>query len=350
MRFARPRGRWDARRPAAAALATLAAIALLLPGASAMGAASSGPRALDGPYCSYDTGRVDVVLPSAQPYVSVTDAQNASMTASLAVDQILELAPGAATPQVVAVAFPSHLSTFNGSAPACGPISTSLTASLEVLPARGALWAGPGGSATPDGSPVGSAELAINYSIPPSPAPGTGVAIQWTITGWPWLHSSDLLGLELGLTTESGSGLTACGGSAASPISSSCQGSALGPGQSVWGPRYDGLQGLTASGPTALVSWGGSLATASGASVPVSVGALGQSASHGNLFVGGSAGESDAVGGTVSFQLLHPSYPSAPLLRGEAGWFAASAAASVAGGLAGLALYRRRNRAIERAL
>jgi hypothetical protein len=332
-----------------AALA-LAALALAVPPAGALPPSSSAIHPLVDPYYSYGTGRVDVTLPSAEPYVELTDAQNASKGAALSVDEILEVAPGASSPQVLAVAFPSHLSTFNGSTPS-GASTVSLIAALQVLPAAAAIWAGPGATVTPDGPPVGDAILSLNYSIPSGPSPGTGVSVQWTISGWPWVNDSDLLGVQLGLTTQSGSGLTACGGSAVTSVAPSCRGTDLTPGTTVWGPSFVGLQGETVGGPTASVSWGASLTTANGASAPVTVGALGQSGSYGHLFVGGAADGSASVTGSLSFALVNPSFPSVPLvLHGETGWLAASIALFASAGVIAILAYRRRNRSIESSL
>ena len=343
----RPRGGPRLWTVAALAMATLA---LAIPSAGGVALSSSNVHPLVNPYYSYSTGRVDVTLPSAQPYVELSDAQNASKSAALSVDEILEVAPASSSPQVVAVAFPSHLSTFNGSTPS-GASTVSLIAALQVLPAEGAIWAGPGATVTPDGPPVGAAILSLNYSIPSGSSPGTGVAIQWTISGWPWRNSTDLLGVQLGLTTESGSGLTACSGSAAAGVAAGCRGTALTPGTTVWGSTFVGLQGETVRGPTASVGWDGALTTASGASAPVTVGALGQTGSYGHLFLGGAAGGSASVTGSISFALVNPSFPSVPLvLHGEAGWFAVSLAVFASAGLAGFVATRRQARSIEASL
>ena len=103
----RPRGGPRLWTVAALAMATLA---LAIPSAGGVALSSSNVHPLVNPYYSYSTGRVDVTLPSAQPYVELSDAQNASKSAALSVDEILEVAPASSSPQVVAVAFPSHLS------------------------------------------------------------------------------------------------------------------------------------------------------------------------------------------------------------------------------------------------
>jgi hypothetical protein len=347
-----PRSLHRRRRLPIAGAAALGALALLTLWAAPAGALPAATHALAHPYSSYSTGRVDVILPSALPDVELQDAQNASVGAGLSVDQILEVVPSMPTPQVVAVAFPSGLSAFNSSAPSgASTLPISLTATLQVYPADAALWAGPGATVTPDGGPLGVAHLAINYSLPSSPAPSTGVAIAWTVTSWPWQHASDLLGVQLGLTTQGGNGLTACGGSPPLAAASRCPGTPLRSGEAVWGSPYVALEGEGATAPTASVTWGPTATTAAGARVPVTAGALGQTGSYGHLFLGASADGSPVVQGSISFSLLNPSFAAAPfLLHGEVGWYAASAAASAAAGLIAVVAYRRHNRSIESSL
>ncbi|HZY91528.1 MAG TPA: hypothetical protein VFG07_01950, partial [Thermoplasmata archaeon] len=76
------------------------------------GLASAGPtpsvHLLAGPWSHYDTGRVNVVYPSALPVVQLVQDANSSFSATLGVTGVYEIAPGGLpTPTVVAAAFPS---------------------------------------------------------------------------------------------------------------------------------------------------------------------------------------------------------------------------------------------------
>ncbi|HUI38705.1 MAG TPA: hypothetical protein VLY85_03635, partial [Thermoplasmata archaeon] len=281
-----------------------------------------------------------------------TEITNSSIASDLSVDQILEVSAATGTPRVVAVAFPANLQSFNGSTPAGATLPFDLTAGLAVLPANASLWAGPGATVQPIGAPLGTARLDINYSAEPSSQPGAGVVLNWSVSGWPWISVTDLLGIQLGMSTPSGTGFVACSDGSHGAVSSDCPGTGLAPGGTIWTSSVTGVDDGTGNGSAATVAWTSTLEADTGTRAPVTAGVFAQSPTTGHLLLAAPAGGARQVAGSIRFALLSPTLPvPAPLLvHGETGWFAGSLVAFAAAGSLGWWGYRRRSDRLEREL
>ncbi len=316
------------------------------------GAASAG-YPLASPYSSEQAGNYEVSLPSAYPNVELNEIGNHSVASSLSIDQILEASPSGTPPQIVAVALPSNVQIVNASGPAASAgLLFTVSASLTVYPSSAGLWQGPGDLVQPDGAPLGTAALSINYSLTTPASATSGVTTHWRVSSWPWVSPSDLLGVQLSLAAPLGRSMTACTGSATSVDRSGCPGTGLTATTSVWGQNVVGVQGQLPGGPTALVSWDPEFGSSGGPTASVSAGALSTSPSLGHVVLAAPALGAREVDGNVSLALLPtPALPTVPLLvHGESSWYLAGLGLSVGAGLLGALAYRRRGRGIERSL
>lgn len=327
-------------------LLSAAAVTALL----ATSAIGSGHAPLAGPYSTSSAGGVQVSFPSAYPEVELSEAGNSSAPSSLSIDQVLEATASASAPKIVAVALPSDIVVTNGTvAPGSSSDLFDLTASLTVYPSNAGLWQGPNNLVQPDGAPIGTAHLAIRYSLSSPSNPSQGATTQWTLTGWPWISANDLLGVQLTLSTPSARGLVACTGGPDSPDTAACTGPALGSMSGLWDPSIRGIQGSEPRGPTAVVDWGTGFDTPRGTAAPVTVGVLALAPSESHLVLAAPAGGSSSVSANVSFALLPPvlSIASPLIVHGESGWYLAGAAASSGATAFAVLAYRHRQRAIE---
>ncbi len=324
-------------RPVLAA-ALLAALAIL-PAAASAGATPASP------YSAASAGNVEVTVPSEYPRVELSPIDDAGLTASLSVDQVLEATPGG-SPQIVAVALPSNIA---GPSAAPGGASNglplNLTADLVVYPSSAGLWAGPGDLVQPDGAPLATARLFVNVSVAPAGAASGGVALTWSVVGWPWTAPSDLLGVDLGLDAPLATTFVGCTSwsSAASP---GCAGPTATSGTDAWASGVESVQQGFGTGPTALVTWSPSY------TVSNEVGILAQTPSSGHLILVGPANGASHGDGSVAFALL-PALPPvlAPaVLHGELGPFVAGGALAGIVAAGGVLLRRRREAAAERSL
>lgn len=347
--------RWMAHRPPTPSgpivrwLSLGLALAVLF-GPAAVAAASPASY---GPYSSASIGDLQVTFPSAYPDVQLGVVGGHSVASDLVLQQILESTASASAPQIVAVALPSDVVVTNATTSGSSlGLLFSLTADLTVYPSNAGLWQGPGDLVQPDGAPLGTAHLAINYSAPPSDGASHGVTTAWSVTDWPWVAPSDLLGVQLSLSTPSATSQIACTGTSASVEQAGCPGPTVSGGPSLWSAQVLGVQGPIPSGPTALVSWGSGFSTPSGPASPVSVGVLADSTSTSHLVLAAPGNGAPTVGGSVSFALLSAAaaIPAPLLVHGQPNWYFAGFAASGLAGLAGLIAFRRRQRGIEAAL
>jgi hypothetical protein len=325
-----------------AALVSGPLVLLLLVGP---GLASAGMPA---PYSASSLGGVEVTVPSLYPQVEISQVGNATIASTLALDQFLEATPGGAAPSVVAVALPSNISATNAS----GGFPVRLTADLTVYPSSAPLWSGPNDLVQPDGAPLGTAQLWVNYSLGDPADSAQGVTVNWSVADWPWLSSSDLLGVQLSVATPSATSVVACTGALSTVGTPGCPGSTAPSSAAGWLPRAAALQAAFPGGPSALLHWPSGFALPGGASATVSVGVIASTPSTGHVIVAAPADGASRVSSGLAFSLLPPvvALPAPLLVRGELGPYVAGALASVAAGLAGVLLYRRRAAAIERAL
>ena len=328
---------------------TIAAAALA---ALALSGGALGTHAMSAPLSAASAGNVEVTLPSAYPDVQLSAVGNQSVASAFAIDQLLEATPSATAPTVVAVALPSNVTVTNGT-PSNGtarPLVT-LSATLTVFPSNAGLWQGPGDLVQPAGAPLGTADLSIRYALTPPSDPSQGVTTSWTVSGWPWVAPSDLLGLQLSLSTPLARALVACTGPSSSVDRAGCPGPSVSGTSGLWSPGIVGVQGSVPRGLSSLVTWDG-FSASGGAAAPVSVGVLSTSPSSGHLLLAAPVHGSSGASGTISFSLLAPlpSVAAPYLVRGETGWYGIGLAAFAAAGIAAVALFRSRGRRAEREL
>ncbi|HYK92792.1 MAG TPA: hypothetical protein VEY07_01960 [Thermoplasmata archaeon] len=344
------------RRFAGPPRGTAPSLALLSLGVASLslltGLASAGTTPVHlaaGPWSHYDTGRVNVVYPSALPIVELVQDANASLSATLGIAGVYEVTPGGLpTPRVVAAAFPSSVTAFNGSASGGATGAPfSMFANLAVYPTEVALWA-PGTAVGPSAGPFGSATLSVAFSPTPISTTAAGVALNWTVSGWPWVSSQDLLAIALSFNYASGASLTACQLSPlASPSVPACLGHGIDEGASTWGSNYASLEGEGGTGPVATVTWSRTIQFGTAAS-PVVMGALASNPGSSDLVLMGTNAGAGPASGSLGFSLVAPtSGPLSVVITGNTLAYALSAAglAALAGG--GVVAYRRHERAVR---
>lgn len=336
--------------PAALLSVGLVVVGLFPP--AAVVAASPSARVMVEPWSQYDTGRVNVVYPSALPLVELIQDANSSLAASLGISAIYEIAPGGLpTPTVVAAAFPATATAFNGS-PDAGSAGApfSMFANLAVYPVNVSLWT-PGVALGPTAGPLGSASLAVAFSPTTGSSRTAGVTVNWTVSGWPWSASNDLLALAFSFGYATSDNLTACRGSPVlSPLLPPCTGSPVGSAQAVWGSSYTALESGGGRGLDAVVSWSPSVAYGI-AAAPVTMGALATNPGAGDLLLMSPGAGAGPAAGSLSFALVAPTTVGLPaLVTGDLLVYGLSVAALGAAALGGVLAYRRRDRRARESL
>ncbi len=323
------------------AIVALAVLMAFPPAAAAPSTASVPPGV-----ASYNTGRVSVILPSQLPSIELFQDANNSVSASLQVEGVLELAPGSLPhPTVVAAAFPGSVQGFNGTSLAN---STSwpltLTASLEVRRQNVALWTD-APIPSPLGATVGAAVLSVTYAPLDNGSAGAGVGVQWTIQNWPWVSAGDLLAVEMGLTVSPAGLLTICSGNR--PVGfalSACPGPAFPEASIQWGSSYDGLEGGGSTGPIAALSWND---TATDVAQPYTVGAFATGTGAAQLVLGAPAAGASSLEGGVGFALVAPVPTTLASIVADAPVYFATVGVTSAAALAAVVAYRRRERRLS---
>ncbi len=329
----------------------LAASFLLLP-AAALGAEPSAVHPLASPAgSSYDNGQVTAVFPSTVPRVQLYQDANASVSATLEIDQILELTPGGYPhPTAVAAAFPASVTGFNGTGGANATGTMRLFALLQVLPVDAAIWA-PSSVLTPTGATLGSARLALTYSLDANGTFSAGVRIAWNVSGWPWISPADTLAIEFAFSLASGRSLSICSGTTPLALSPDCSNAPAGPGAAGWSAAYSSVEGDNGTAPVAALAWDPLANLTGGRSVPYTVGAYSPVAGTAEVMLGAVADGSAAVSGSARFALVTPVLPALPvLLHGEGLVYGGTLLAVLAVGSVGVVAYRRRDRRIRETL
>ncbi len=329
---------------------SLGVLALTLLPSSA--AANAAPVSLlVQPWSHFDTGRVNVVYPSALPVVELVQDANASLSASLGLAGIYEIAPGGLPmPTVVAAAFPTTAAAFNGSASAgSAGAAFSMFANLSVYPVNLSLWA-PGVALGPTAGPVGSATLSVLFSPTSAGTSTAGVSMNWSVSGWPWRSAGDLLAVAFDLGYASQNSLIACESPPLSLGLPSCTGEGVGSSQGLWGSRFTSLESNGGTGPVAVVSWSSSVLFG-GSAAAVTMGALATNPGAGELLLMSPNAGAGPAGSTLSFSLIAPPAAAvASVLRADPVVYAISAASLAAAAAAGVGLYRRADRRLREAL
>ena len=279
---------------------------LLAVAATAAAGVPSGTPTVQ-PWSHYDTGRVNVVFPSALPSVELFQDANASLSATLAIAGVYEIDPTASGgPEVVAGAFPFDVQQFNGTSVGAA-IGTPIlmSANLPIYPVGIGLF-DHGAQVVPTGAPVGATTLTVTFSPTTSTATAAGVGINWSVTGWT-AATGDLLavGFDFGFGTSGK--LTACEGSSLLHLAAPpCAGSGIASGSTLWGGQYTSLEGDGGSGPLAVVSWAGSIDYGT-AATPVTMGAYASGGGAAELVLGSVPATGAAPArGTVAFALEAP--------------------------------------------
>jgi hypothetical protein len=340
---------------AAAAVGLAVVGVLLLPGLSL---AAHGPTTISalrpGPqnasWASYPSGGIQVIFPSTLPQVNLVDASNSTLGAVLQVDGILELqAGGLPHPTIVAAAFPMELARFNSTPTAnASDAAVSQVASLDVHNVGASLWSS-SGVATYLGAEIGSAALFLNYTVLPS---ASGIAIQWSVVGWPWASPTDLLALELHLGLTQGGGVTPCTGTPTpGALPATCANAPIPTNGITWDPT---ITSVVASGPygdSAALAWNPSTTSSGSAISGMVVGTFAPWNSAADVVLAAPADGSASLSGALSFSLFPPPAPiPAPppaVLRGEVlPYVAVLVGSALLAGL-GVGLYRRRERRIR---
>jgi hypothetical protein len=294
-----------------------------------------------------------VIFPSTLPQFDLVDASNSSLGAVLEGDGILELgAGGLPHPTLVAEAFPMQQAAFNSTraaSPTSGPVFE--TASLGVRSVGVSLWSSTGLSAYL-GATVGSATLFLNYTVLPE---GAGIAVAWSVVGWPWVASDDLLALELHLALTPGTGVTPCTGpSTPGNLPATCAAAPIPTDGIAWDPTITSVVASGPAGDSAALSWNPSTTTSSGTSSGMIVGTFAPVSSSADVVLATPADGAARLSGALSFSLFPPAGPAVPLppptLHGAVDPYLLAAVGSAAFAAAGILLYRRRERAIRNEL
>ncbi len=338
---------------AGAAALFLTASLLVLPAAALAGpSAPAGFHTLvSSARSSYDTGRVTAVFPTTVPRVQLYQDANASVSATLEVDQILELAPGGYPhPTAVAAAFPASVSGFNGTASPNATGTVRLAALLQVLPVDAAIWA-PSSVLTPTGATLGSARLDLAYSVDANGTASAGVRIAWNVSNWPWVSTGDSLAIEFAFSLVSGRSLLICSGTSPLEMSPTCSTAPVGPAAAAWSSGYSSVEGENGTAPVAALSWGPAANLTAGRSVPYTIGAYSPDPGTAEVILGAPAEGSSSVSGSARFALVTPAVPLPPaLLHGDLAIFAGTLVAILGAGAIGALAYQRRDRRLRESL
>lgn len=333
------------RSPLATGSLALAAVACLvlvaLPFASATPAPTLNPPIQ---WSAFNDGRVSVVFPGAFPQVDLYQDANTSVNAALQLDGIFELAPGnLPRPTVIAQAFPTATAGFNVTTTTnLTQTPLALVATLEVRTAYASLWSPVSAPSPAAGGDLGGATLTVDYSAAAPSTPGSGVQLSWSVVGWPWVHSSDLLAIEFQFTAPNAPSIAAC--TTSDPlVTAGCAGDPLAARSIVWDSSLSSLEGIAPSGPIASLAWVPAPSTANGTSVPYAVGAFAGTNGTAELVLAAPA--SSNVAGSAAFTLSTPAVAAPPaVLHGSATVYLATLGAVGSVSLALVLLYRRRNR------
>jgi hypothetical protein len=339
------RARLRALGPTAGALLTLAVL-LLVP----LGASGAAPTVSHG-YASYDTGRVHISLPGAEPSVSMTDDANSAISALLSTTAVVELAPTGSSYDVLATALPTPQTAFNGSrsASATAPWALSLSADLAVRSTSGTLWNSTSSGPTPAaGASFGVAELRVDFTPGPTTSSGASLLVTWAVANWPLAAPNDYLGVEFDLETANAPIVEACQDTTAL-AAPACSGAALGARTGVWSPATTGVEADNGAGAVAALGWSPSVTN--GSAAPAVAGARADPSGGIDVVVAEPASPSASTG-TLAFALYSPvSLPSTlPQVSGDGPYYLIAASLAAGGTLGALALARGRDEAIEREL
>lgn len=297
--------------------------------------------------------RGQIVFGSPLPVAEILPTSNASLGATLGLNHLLELAPNASDPEhptVVAEAAPESLQDFNSTFSLHGTPYLKLIATLPVYRADAKLWTN--GTTVPAMSGTAQpAILEVNYSVASGSDDSPGVLITWAVSGWPWVNpTDDQLALEYVLQIESGSGFATCSGSPSTDApDATCSTERLAPGEAVWSNGLTALKGDGPSGSEAWVSWSPQV-SGSGAAFPaVTAGAYYEKPGTSVVAISAPAAGATYVEGATLF-LLSPGAALVATIVGDLPAYGGAAAAFALLAGIGIALSRRRNRAIAREL
>ncbi|MCI4317442.1 MAG: hypothetical protein L3J96_02795, partial [Thermoplasmata archaeon] len=132
------------------------------------------------------------------------------------------------------------------------------------------------------------------------------VSISANIEGWPWLSSTDVLAVGWQFEVGHAAGFSGCAKSVTTTVSSSaCGTDPFETSNSTWNMGLDGIQGVSATGPSAQLGWGSDVNTSAG-STPVLSGADRTAPGSAEVVLGTTAQGADSVDFALSYALALP--------------------------------------------
>lgn len=311
-------------------------------------AADPGPS-VNHAFATYDTGRVRIVLPSAQPSVELFQDANNSVNALLTATDVVELDPVGGGYNVVASAMPTLASAFNGSRPSAstGPWALSLAANLAVRPTTGPFWNTTANSGRTPGASFGFAELRVDLAPGASTSSGSSLLVGWTVSNWPLAQPDDLVGVVFSFGASSAPTTQSCTTDTVL-LAPSCGGTTLGQNQVSWNGGLVGVEADGNSGAVSSVGWSPSVTN--GSAAPAVSGARLDPAGGVELVLAGPQGPTAATG-SLSFDLYAPSVPFVPTaIVGSGPVYLIAASVAMGAALGGFVIYRERDERIRREL
>lgn len=316
------------------------------------GAASAAPVALSSPsvpaaWASYNDGAVDVVLASGSPTVTLFQVSNWSVSVTVTLDAIAEIAPGSnGTLSSANLISTGATGAYAGSTSASNTFH--LQGNLPVSAAKAPVWPPSAAYTPPNSSPTsGQATVSVNYTVPPPTSTATSVNVGWSVANWPWVSSASLLGVIFAFTVPSASALRTC--SVPSSITESppaCNGFTVSPGSGTYVPGGSSVESENASGPIAALSWSTS-ASAGGSSATVTTGVWSFGPNVGKLVLEIPGHGAPLLRGSLGISLALPTGPLSPAIaHASALWVGLGVVGAVVASLGAVAYRRRRDRRI----
>ncbi len=305
---------------------------------------------------SFDTGEINVTLPTVGPTVNLMQDANSSVSATFQVVALYEIRPAATAnepPTIVESALPPDYGGYNESLPSGHhDLPVSLSILIPVTHSTGAIAGGTGGFSVPVPTvAAGWANFTVQVASQDPDSPGSGVSINWSILSWPWENRAGYLTVEFLVNLTSIGSLTACGATSATvenPLA--CPGTALRVGNAVWGSSFSGLEGQTPQRPLSALTWG--VPGAPDTAIPSAVGVVALTNETAEVLLTNPAPGSTSLNHSLTFSLVVPSLlPSGDLIVGApAYYFGALAIFSIAAATGTLAYRRNERRAWDELL
>ncbi len=206
LRYRSPRGR--ARAPALAVAVALALLLLIVPVRVTAASSVSAPPAahpwtqLPGTgFGIWTNGVVQLVFPARTPSMTISSVADPRVSTTLDIAGLAEVMPNGYFAAFAPFSAANTTWQFPWSTSG-GTLDLAFTTTAEVVSAAGDWEAGDDGS--PNGT-LGNATFRVDVFLNDSvPATTNSARISVNATGWPWVNSSDSLGLDLALVAAKG--------------------------------------------------------------------------------------------------------------------------------------------------